>query len=854
MEEKFYEEKHVESYYREISKRVLKCTNTDDKRSDGIFKNKDLAILVETKFGNDLTDINEQIRCCAQLLGYTKKLLHSDLESVDVGIIGNSKFWFFIYLDRDIESCFEYISEDDMKSPSKLYRNNLNIRFRFELQKIIENNSSILFPIFEYEKGLEEIINNFKLTKKIKVEVNEIKIVERLFVLFKELVKNYDELDEHVLGHSFLSFLFGECYEVVGNNNMVYIPTINTHLIIDKHKYNKLKNTINVIENQEFRRKLLSKSDSLIDIITRRTHGEFYTPKIVIEKAYKMIEKYYGRKWKEMYSVYDPAFGVGNLFREYSFGKLYGSTLHAADLSVIKYKNYCPQATIFQYDFLNDELYRDDLEEFSNKQYYKKWVDSGLYKVLQNKEKLFIIMNPPYGAPSSGKGPHTHSVNTSKSKTVNTIAKMIMKNSDKYNFGSSEENQLFIQFLFVIIQKIIIKFSHNDIVLGIFVPLSLIQSSSFENFRNLFFSHFEFIDGFIFDNKLFQDIKTSSPVMFSLWKSGREKRTNFNMIVYEKGKNELVPINEIEVYTCTYHEVMKNLVVHKKIQKRRINNSNTPIYRLPIASNGLVYDTKKVTNVYESDVLGFLYFAKRVYHSERTVLLSLPFGAYTTILNRDNINNLLPYISAQWLSRNLLWYNTYSEFRILKNEYIQNDDINKWKNDAIIYSIFHTHNGICSMRNLEFDNFKHTENEFFFMSPEEIKDLAEKHKFDALYNDCTAFGHNSIIYSHLLKKELSEDSMELLNEARNIVINTIDIRKEIYENNIKCEFKKKNDSGKYSKIYVNLHPQSWDFSWYQLRHLLKTVGMSNKLHKFSELYEKLGYRLSAGVYKFGFLK
>ena len=111
----------------------------------------------------------------------------------------------------------------------------------------------------------------------------------------------------------------------------------------------------------------------------QRRLGEFFTPTIWVDEAHKMISENLGADWKEKYVVWDPAWGTGNLTRDYKFKELYCSTIEASNIHSANQMGYNPEATKFQFDFLNEE-------------------DSALPKPLQDainsgKEILFLITN-----------------------------------------------------------------------------------------------------------------------------------------------------------------------------------------------------------------------------------------------------------------------------------------------------------------------------------------------------------------------------------------------------------------------------------------------------------------------------
>ena len=119
----------------------------------------------------------------------------------------------------------------------------------------------------------------------------------------------------------------------------------------------------------------------------QRLEGNFYTPTEWVLEAHKMIEEEFGPDWKEEYVVWDPAWGTGNLTRDFKFKELYVSTLNASDIGIAEQRGYNPEAVKFQFDFLNDP--------------YEK-LPQGLRDAIESGRKILVLMNPPYAKAAGG--------------------------------------------------------------------------------------------------------------------------------------------------------------------------------------------------------------------------------------------------------------------------------------------------------------------------------------------------------------------------------------------------------------------------------------------------------------------
>ena len=235
--------------------------------------------------------------------------------------------------------------------------------------------------------------------------------------------------------------------------------------------------------------KLAAVVDRIVEDTTRRKQGEFFTPAIWVDKAHEYIASVYGEDWKEKYIVWDPAWGTGNLTRDYKFKELYVSTLNQSDIDTANQMGYNPEAVKFQYDFLNDD--------------YQK-LPIGLRNAIENGKEIIVLMNPPYGTSVEKNGykeDGIHRVGTSKTK-VNEV----MLND---NIGSSSQ-QLYAQFVYKISKL-------GKIHITMFSMPTIFTGPSFRGFREKVLSKFSFKGGFVMDSANFADI-SSWALTFSILK------------------------------------------------------------------------------------------------------------------------------------------------------------------------------------------------------------------------------------------------------------------------------------------------------------------------------------------------
>jgi hypothetical protein len=222
--------------------------------------------------------------------------------------------------------------------------------------------------------------------------------------------------------------------------------------------------------------KLAAVVDRIVEDTTRRRQGEFFTPAIWVDKAHEYIASVYGEDWKEKYVVWDPAWGTGNLTRDYQFKELYVSTLNQSDIDTANQMGYNPESTKFQYDFLNDD--------------YEK-LPEGLRKAIEEGCQIIVLMNPPYKTSQKG-------VNKGNIDFEETFVKkqMVIK-----GLGKSSLN-LYNQFIF--------KLANLSINICMFTPSLFFTGSSNKGLRESVFRTHSFVKGFLMDAANFADVKSWS--------------------------------------------------------------------------------------------------------------------------------------------------------------------------------------------------------------------------------------------------------------------------------------------------------------------------------------------------------
>jgi len=824
-------------HYWNTLKEVVGGTHSIKYGTDGIFEDsqKKVVIILETKRDsvNLQTNYNNIIGAIAQALAYAKRYLKEENILPRIAIIGNGVVFYVIDIEK-IRGAFDFI--DDDIAPSELFKNTPP-----DLKKYIgERLYKICSPPYG-AKFLKNILKNI-LSKidvnKIKREINNIDEEYDYFESLK-IVKNLEKLTDHYLMYIFFSIIFGEVIKTE-DDHIILIPHLKNKNIVyvDPQKFKQYYNSIIVINDYKKREKMLSDSDKFIDNIVRRNYGEFYTPKEWVDEAHICISKNLGSEWREKFTVWDPASGLNNLERDYVFSDLYCSTLKEADVNIVKYMGYNQEAAIFQYDFLNDDVdeYINITLSLLNEGTDKlNTIDTRLSEKLKN-NKFMFFMNPPFGTPT-GNYEQFHNINTSGSSKTKIRGMMHFHKQGKAS------KELYLQFLYRII-LIFEKYKNKNMYICVFSPISFFTYEIYENFRRVFFSNFEFVDGFIFNKKYFNGASEDA-VMFSVWKVGNEKKSRFNLEIKELIDGHIKTIGE-KIVRRTTKKMSARLWVKDKSVKKLKDLEWLPYLKSGINVRDEDNDKNRFKRVYRHN-FGFYRLRSRPKEISHSMLISSPYSQGSYTITSENILRVIALFSAQMLT-DKNWTIELDDY-LMPN--IDHPEYEQWNNDSIVISLFHGQNSMTSLRKIlykyEFINdFKYMSgkeinimNHFFWISYKKMMSFANNVGFNIMVRDIIKHGKNRIIYSLLRRFNLSPDAQEVLNMATSIVEDTIYIRKRLYTSYPEWSF------------------EAWDASWAQI---IKAVKFSeeqkiiDKLNDFEKLYYEFMNRMREGVSKFGFLK
>ena len=461
------------------------CDGFVDTKTDN---DKVLKLIIEYKFNEMMSNTVSRAKVLVQVIYYIKKFEQNGMILPNVCMVGDKDECFVMHTNELLKYLDENV--DWSISPSNAATANPDLVLK------ISQDANINPFIFEIDENF-----NFKsVAEKIKDLAENIQRYVRvtehnLSKIFDYFCKNVLKGKTKLSGHDMVEIFMG----VIGDKMNYFQHPSNPNILVCKGRNvnmngNAFKSFFGYFDRNYTPQETMCLNgiaDRLIVDADRRNSGDFWTPTMFVDYAHDMISKKLGEDWKEKYVVWDNCCGSLNLTRDYKFGELYCSTLYQSELNIGA--DYNPEATKFQFDFLNDEI----VSKNSLLGVYNDKLPKGLKDALINNKPIVFFINPPY-ASAGIKGEN------SKKGCANTKINAQMKN-DK--IGACCKN-LYAQFLYRILM-IKREFNLTNCHIALFSPTLFLTGSSYAEFRNVFLNEFSFDDAIQFKASHFADVADS---------------------------------------------------------------------------------------------------------------------------------------------------------------------------------------------------------------------------------------------------------------------------------------------------------------------------------------------------------
>ena len=552
--------------------------------------------------------------------------------------------------------------------------------------------------------------------------------------------------------------------------------------LINPDAYNYFWNTYEKISSAHEIISIRTKMDVMTEINLRRRTGEFYTPINFARKAFEYITRTV--KLDANFRLWDMAAGTGNL--EFAIPPDFIKNCYVSTL-IDDEANYCKQifsdATVFQFDFLNDDASK---------------LPAKLRAELADPNiKWIIFINPPYATSNNNQDKNLFN----KDKISMTAIRKLM-NSENLGEVSRE---LFLQFIYRINKD----FADKIAWLGIFSTPKYINSNNDQKFRDKVFG-FKFERGFIISSKNFEGCRGNFSVSFIVW-----------------NLSEHIPIESQEILLDVYDSAAEKVGVKTFRPARRENFLSKWIERPPATKkfppmSGALNIAAKNKDRRDRVSDGFLAslivkgneFSNQTYVS----ILSAPYvSAGAMSVTAENFEQCMIIHMVRRLPK-ATWLNDRDQFmqptRELSREFIC---------DAVIWSLFAPSNQTVSLRNVEYEGEVYQiRNNFYPFLLEEVRtwecsSLSMATRLETATEDRFAA---TWIKNH--RDELSAAAKAILSAARTIY-------KKFYAELNKLDVTR-------WKI------ESWDAGWYQIRMSLNaTIDLSELTKKLEPQIYELGF-------------
>lgn len=780
------------------------CDGFVDTKTDN---DKVLKLIIEYKFNEMLFNTVSRAKVLVQVIYYIKKFEQNGMILPNVCMVGDKDECFVMHTNELLKYLDENV--DWSISPSNAATANPDLVLK------ISQDANINPFIFEIDENF-----NFKLVaEKIKDLAENIQRYVRvtehnLSKIFDYFCKNVLKGKTKLSGHDMVEIFMG----VIGDKMNYFQHPSSPNILVCKGRNvnmngNAFKSFFGYFDRNYTPQETMCLNgiaDRLIVDADRRNSGDFWTPTMFVDYAHDMISKKLGEDWKEKYVVWDNCCGSLNLTRDYKFGELYCSTLYQSELNIGA--DYNPEATKFQFDFLNDEI----VSENSLLGVYNDKLPKGLKDALINNKPIVFFINPPYATANVMSTDEKHKAGVAKT--------MINEQMLKDKIGASSQN-LYAQFLYRIIQ-IKNEFNLTNCHIALFSPTLFLTGSSYAKFRKVFLNEFVFDNGVQFKASHFADVADNWGISFSIWHNGETfEKNNFNYTLIDNENGEIVEVGNKVVYNI---DGLKTANDWCKEPIKKLKPKDAP----QISSAVKVKDSGRGTIV--PNAIG--YFGS----NSNNVDMNMQFVAmYSSCSSRangysitaDNFDRCTALFSARRLvDKN--WQNWADEYLAPNTEH---PAYNEFVNDSLIYSLFESKSNQSSLRNVDYKGKKwDIKNEFFWLSNKEIENLSNTNGFTQTYNDART-SKERYVYNKLQTITLSPEAQDVLDKASDIVRNTF----------------------KYRELFNQEHPEyqimNFDCGWYQIKALAKEYAKSD-YEEFVKLYKKLADKMRPMVYTLGFLK
>lgn len=814
--------------YREVIEAFFEGSWEFDHNTDGFFTDSgqvfaSVRLLLEAKYDLDLRSVSGRSQIVVQCIYYMKAFEKHGHDQPNV-IFGADKDQMFVVYAPPLRKYLEHDFDWSIASSSAAKRNPELMAMLDEdrlLATFVHNIRDTGFDLNDVMMAIDRLSENDGAYDRIKIIPQNIRAAFDSFLTMLDIGKTKMSHEDAVM--LFITSLLGGADAARVDpavKNTIHLRS-GKALRVDTVAYEAFFSRYESVYKTTEVDALMGMYDVLLEEVSRRFSGDYWTPTIWADEAHQLLDSTLGEGWREQFVVWDAACGTKNLTRDYvTFTDLYLSTLHQHELDTSGRYNPEAKAT-FQYDFLKDDVEIGPLALFG-----QGWkMPPSLYRALIEDRPLVFFMNPPYGAATNDDESHKAGIAVNKVGTA-------MKAEGGLNTASA---QLYTQFLYRI-QKLKRDFGLSRVVVAVFTPDRFMTGVKYKQFTDRFQEDFGYRDGFYFNAGEFSDVQSNWGIGFTVWDTDAvgQHKDKFSMTLAHATDRGVEPMGNRTVRNIDPKDVVSTWLKAGEPTRYPMRPDGSYVrVKAPLA----MHTAKSVRGDLATDAFGYLHNnGSSVEHSSKFVgLYSTAFGSGNGIqVNARNFERACMVLTARKTTipaSEHMWitgHDSYTPPSI--------DPPAQFVADAVVYALCSRNGSYQSaMRGVEYQGrIMNLFNEFFFLPAAHIKALAENTGNRDVLVDVKNFGRKERFAAQWLeahRDDLSMRGRRLLEIVIRMVNETFPLREAASD---------------------ELHMHAWDAGFVQVYRLAKAERL-DIAEQYREVHEHLDDALCSQVKNLGFL-
>jgi hypothetical protein len=552
---------------------------------------------------------------------------------------------------------------------------------------------------------------------------------------------------------------------------------------------------------QKHRHYLLERRDSLLPLDDQKFKGAYYTPLHIVDRAYDQLTATLGPDWQQRYIIWDMCCGVGNLEVKHSnYRNVFMSTLDQEDVDIMRASKTCVGATIFQYDYLNDDITDFGEIDYSLSNKLPEELRQAIADAREGKKgakPILVLINPPYAEAMNVE-------NVSEAGANAGLKSGVSKTRISHGMGhlGYAARELFVQFLHRIMSEL------PNATLAMFSTLKYVNAPNFAEFRKRWTA--EYLDGFVVHSKAFDGLKGNFPIGFLLWDLARTNPAEtVHTIALDRTGNI---VGEKAFYRHLPRPSLADWIVRPRSNKQ----DSVPLKNAfaPTVSTKDVRGTKWADGAIGSMIA----FGNDLQHAATTGLLSSGYGnAGAFFVTEQNLWQAAVVFSVRRLIKPT-WLNDRDQFLQPAQPLTE-----EFKADCLVWMLFNGSNLSAGADGLHWDDRDWSLVNHFIPFTE--AEVGARGRFES-----------DFMVRHMAGMDFSIEARAVLDEGR-----------ALWQRFHAIAFPR--------KIRDELRLNRPDAGWYQVRKALDAYGDTEPTDfaPFKAAYAALGEKLRPQVFELGFL-